>query len=159
MVNRHGVLPFHLAFGIARIGDIPVYAKPLRLDRIARSTLSSRSFHLVRIPSQLGGRLLRFRTAVVYASIRTAPSHSCLCVRTGVRCGRPSLVALSIPCIRSSDTLTRRYLHGPSRGYEPYRVDGPDGLAGYFVLRRMQMKDFDALAIVDMCLDPRTPLP
>jgi hypothetical protein len=158
VVNRPGILPFHLFLGLTRVGVLPVYAKPLRSGKVARSMLSPKAYRWAHLPMLVAEALGR----PVLRMLAMRPSRGIAISRIsafGPEFDRVDgfLSRHAFRSVRSAATLTRRYLSGSPHQYEPYRVDGPGGLAGYFVLRRMQMREFDVLALVDVCLDPEVP--
>lgn len=155
LANRPGLLPFHLAMGLRHVGDVPVFAKPLRFERVAPSMLSERWARLAVPPARLAGRVFRalLRRLASRGSKRWEISEveafdedfdRLDAFRPGGR----------FRASRSAASLHHRFLQGPPRGYHVYRVDSAEGLAGYFVLRRMPMREFDTLAIVDLVLAP-----
>jgi len=158
LVNRPGILQFHLAFGLTPIGDVPVYAKPMNLERVARQLLPARLYNMVRLPtlaaSHIGRSASRLRATRFTKQVTITPISAFTEEFDTVS---RFLSRYRYHAMRTASSLTHRFFAGPPRGYQVFRVDGPSGLAGYFVLRRMPMKEFDALAIVDVCLDPAVP--
>lgn len=155
LANRPGLLPFHLAMGLRHIGDVPVFAKPLRFERVAPSMLSERWSRWAVPPARLAGRVFR---AVLR---RLASRMSKRWLISPVEEFDEAFDRLDASRLdgrfrasRSAAMLRHRFAEGPPRGYQVYRVDSGSGLAGYFVLRRMPMREFDTLAVVDLVLAP-----
>ena len=158
LVNRPGLLQFHQAFGLTPIGHVPVYAKPMNLERVARALLPARFYRAVRLPalaaSHIARSAIRLRASRPPNRVTITPISEFTEDFDGVD---RFLSGYRYHAARTASSLTRRFIAGPPRGYLAFRVDGPGGLAGYFVLRWMPMKEFDVLALVDVCLDPAVP--
>lgn len=160
LANRRGLLEFHLAFGFKRIGNVPIFAKPVRLRRIAGAILPGWAFRagapFIWVAESAWRGWMRRRSAT--------PRRAAGSVRVDriTRCDRASLTAdpssvlegrYSYFADRSLASLQWRFFESPARDYRFYAIRGQRGCLGYFVLRPMGLRGFHSLAIVDLCFD------
>jgi len=153
LANRAGLLEFHKAFGFRDIGEVPVFAKPISLRSAARAALSSGALRAV-------SPLLRAADVAWRAMLGAAGSH-------GVRLDRverfdDAMAATAVHIARrhryharrdSAGILNERFFGNETREYACYALTAGAGLAGFVVLRSMEMKGFRTLAIVDASFD------
>lgn len=155
LANRSGLLEFHLAFGFKKIGEVPIYAKPVRIGGMARKLLPSAVAVLL---SPLTGLADLLWSAWLKSGGRSNPEIQ---IESISSFGQDfdqieDLMSRRHPLhpLRNSRTLNWRYFSTPWRNYRVFKVSRRGKLEGYFVLRKMPMKQFQALGIVDLFFDP-----
>jgi hypothetical protein len=155
LANRAGLLEFHKAFGFKDIGEVPIFAKPLRLRSIARAVLPPAAFvplsPLLAVAEWLWHALLgwlagargavqlepiaQFDAAVAATSAELAKAHRYFAGRDD-------------PAV-----LNARFFGLASREYHVFRIVRGRATLGYVALRIMDMRGFLAVGIVDLCFD------
>jgi hypothetical protein len=149
-VTRPRVLAANLALGFRKIGRLPVYARPYRFDKLARMRLGRLAAALrpvswmAQCAARLGVPLAGRRCMVAEASRFPQDFESFL---QAVR-GQFKLAAL-----RTVAILNWRFAANTDRGYRIFLAHQGDRPVGYIVLRRMPMREFETLAVVDLLFD------
>jgi hypothetical protein len=153
-ITRPRVLAANVALGFRKIARLPVYARPYRFDKLARSRLGRMAgllrpaFWLGRAVARLGLPLAGRRCTVAEAS-GVAEDFA------------PFLKAVSgqfkLAALRTVPILNWRFAGNADRGYRIFLAREGDRPVGYIVVRRMPMREFDALAIVDLLFDHARP--
>ena len=153
-VTRPRVLAANLALGFRKIGRLPVYARPYRFEKLARSGLGrfaalfKPAFWLAKTAARLGVPLAGRQYTVSEASRIPEDFEPLL----GSLSGQFKLAAL-----RTVPILNWRFAGNPDRGYRMFLVRAGNQPAGYIAVRRMPMREFDALAVVDLLFDCTRP--
>ena len=153
-VTRPRVLAANLALGFRRIGRLPVYARAYRFEKLARMKLGRR-FGWLRPALSMGRWIARAgvpwvgRRYGISAAPRIPDDFAPL---LSALAGQFKLAAL-----RSVPILNWRFTGNPDRGYRIFLARDKERPAGYIVLRRMPMREFDTLAIVDLLFDQARP--
>jgi hypothetical protein len=157
LVTRPKVLATHLRTGFRRIGRLPVYARPYRLQSLAGRYVHRPGLRrAVASAANLLNPLLRLPVALAPAGLTVRPLGSF---------GPEWQTSLErwtrswdVTANRTMQIVNWRFFAIPGRTYRVYGALTPDGApAGYVALRRMPMKGFDVLAIVDLFCDPERP--
>jgi hypothetical protein len=160
LANRKGLLEFHLAFGFTSIGEVPIFAKPVRLTTVARARLPGWAFLAGAPFIGVAGALFRGWTRLRSST----PGAASVRVERVTRLDRGSLPSDPSTFLagryryfadRSPASLQWRFFDSPARDYRFYAIRRQGGVLGYFVLRPMRLRGFRSLAIVDLCFDVR----
>lgn len=154
LANRPGLESFHRAFGFKTVGKIPVYAKPLRFSALLSKLLPPLILSLLRPLISVADRLWRL---LVTRSIGSDPSITIEEIHE-FPADMPAFSGLLRSChryfaARSMEFLNYRFFSTPFRQYRVFLVKQNDSPVGYFVLRRMDIRGFDAMCLVDVCFD------
>ena len=149
-VTRPRVLESNVALGFHRGGVLPIYARPYRLDKLIRSKLGKMAW-LAKPVIVAGEMLCRIGSpfsggAIAVSQVPAFPPEAEPFLDT-VR-GHFKLAAL-----RSVGVLNWRFTGNADRKYRILLARDGAVPVGYAVLRRMAMKSFDALALVDFLFD------
>lgn len=150
LVNRARVLPLHVAFGFQELGQLRVYARALRAERVAgqltplaRAALTGRALKAL---NPLLRRSWHRRPAAIRVAPLTAFDASVRRLMAPFRDGLASE--------RDERILRWRFVDAPGRGYRIFGAFEGSGLVGYVVVRAMTMRALRGLAIVDIMFDP-----
>lgn len=153
-VTRPRVLAANAALGFHKGGVLGVYARPYRLDKLFRSKLGPMTW--LAKPAILAGEMLcRFGSpfsggGIAVLQVPAFPPEA-----------EPFLDAVrgqfKLAALRSVGVLNWRFTGNADRKYRILLARDAGVPVGYAVLRRMPMKSFDALAIVDLLFDLRRP--
>jgi hypothetical protein len=153
-VTRPRVLAANVALGFRKITRLPVYARPYRFSKLAHrqfgryAAMLQPAFWLGQLAARLG---LPFagRQCVV-AQAPGIPEDFA-----------PFLQAVSgqfkLAAMRTAPILNWRFAGNPDRGYRIFVAREENRPAGYIVLRRMAMREFETLAVVDLLFDLERP--
>jgi hypothetical protein len=153
-VTRPRVLAANLALGFRKIARLPVYARPYRLEKLARVTLG-RLAGLFRPALWLGERVARL--GVPLAGRRYTVSETARIPEDFGPFLRSVSGQFKLAALRTVPILNWRFAGNPDRGYRIFLVRDGDQPAGYIVVRRMPMREFDTLAVVDLLFDCTRP--
>lgn len=154
--NRAHVVKAHLSFGFTQIGDLPVYARPYKLSKIAPHLMKSRIINILARPAFCAiEKVLRLKR----------PSYAKNIDIVQISGFDPdidqffSTVKKYFPycAVRDSVTLNWRFADSHENKYRILVARENNIIIGYAVLRRMTMKQFDVLAIVDILFSPERP--
>lgn len=153
LITRDGVLEPHLRMGWKKVGEVPVYARPVNLPRVAQAALENPLVSaLAKWPLRVAQKVWnmpwrRGRGVNVERAVKFDESIE------------PLLEAVSAPfhavARRSAVILNWRFAGLEMRGYQIFIARKAGRPVGYLVLRRMKMKGLDALALVDFAFDPK----
>jgi len=149
-VTRARVLAANLALGFRKIARLPVYARPYRFEKLAQSKLGrlgalfQPAFWLAKHVARLGVPLAGRRHTISESS--SVPEDFAPFLQSVA--GQFKLAAL-----RTVPILNWRFTGNADRGYRIFLVRDGNRPAGYIVLRRMPMREFDTLAVVDLLFD------
>ena len=154
--NRAHVVKAHLSFGFTKIGELPVYAKPYKLSIIAPHFIKSRIVNLMARP-----------VLIIIENIMRLkrPSGAKNIDITEISGFDPDIdrfvsdVKKHFPycAARTSGILNWRFAGPHENTYRMLLAREKGMIIGYTVLRRMTMKQFDVLAIVDILFSPERP--
>jgi hypothetical protein len=156
LVTRPKVLETHLKTGYERIGLVPVYAKPFRTEKVLKRKLGAslglllgRAFDLVLKVGQRVHQRWRARKAkgISVDEVKSFPSELDELVRSVSS-------NFEIEAQRGVLNLNWRFTGLPHRGYRLFLAKDNQGIAGYLVLRKMPMQEFDTVAVVDFLWTP-----
>jgi N-acetylglutamate synthase-like GNAT family acetyltransferase len=154
--SRPEVVRAHEAFGFRKIGNLPVYAKPYRLTRIAPRVIQNGMLKFTLKPF--------LSLAEPFLRIKRNRSRGSLTIRE-IPEFKPDIdsflekVQRNFPysLLRNAKILNWRTAHSPVRKYQILTADSEGAIAGYVILRRMKMNGFNVLAIVDIMYSPEEP--
>jgi|GEM_PF-1868714 len=151
--NRPHVVKAHLAFGFTKIGDIPVYARPMRLSNLVSHFIKDRLLlSLLRLPLYLIEMPFKLNISFTDKKVEIVEVER-------FEEGMDEFfqdVKSSFTCIAMRD---HGILNWRFQGYEDAKfirlLAKEEGrICGYAVVRRLTMKGFDVLAIVDIMFFP-----
>lgn len=152
LVTRPNVLEFHVALGFRAVGALRVYARPYRLGTVARELLGASG--PARSVAAIASGLDVFRRASIL------PRNAAINVQR-ISQFDSSIDALGscmdsdYHAMRTSTILNWRFVGVPGREYALLLASDDSDILGYAVLRRMPMRAFDVLAIVDIVSRPK----
>jgi hypothetical protein len=143
-------------FGFRVVGRLPVYARPYRLVNLARHYLGGGwryqtlkpLLHAAEWPLRICLSRSTRRADVTQIDAfddATATSLEAVCQQLGVHTRR------------SAAWLNWRFFQCPDRAYQVHLARDSKSALGYIALRQMRMRDFDALAVVDIVFPPDRP--
>jgi hypothetical protein len=149
VITRQGVLEPHMRMGWKRVGDISIYVRPIKFVRLLNKLIRNRLLQTIaKIPTLLAGELFNLFTRVgsggvlVQKIISFDDSFSrFLDAWNGSQ---------KISALRTVEILNWRYCAYKSRQYQIFSAQINGEVTGYMVLRVMQMKQFNAVALVDL---------
>ncbi len=154
-VTRPRVLEANVAMGFRRGATFPIYARPYRCARIVAERFRAAA-PLGRALAVPGDRLLRLGwpfgrdRAVSVEEVAHFPDGA-----------EPFLTAMRprfpLAALRTAPILNWRFTRNARRGYRILLATRDGRPVGYAVTRRMPMKVFDTLALVDLLYDPDEP--
>lgn len=150
--NREKVVKAHLSFGFRKVGDLPVYARPYKLAGISQRLITNRLLKLITAPGlSIAEKALR---------LRGYPGESDLTVDEITEFDSSvdhfiEKVQSRFPycALRNSAILNWRFAD-PAARYRKVVAKEAGDIVGYAVLRRIEMKQFDILAVVDILFSP-----
>ncbi len=154
--NRAHVVKAHLSFGFTQIGDLPVYAKPYKLSKIAPHLMNSRILNILARPAFYAvEKILRLRSPSYAKNIEISQISG---FDTDIDQFFSTVKKYFPYCaVRDSVTLNWRFADSHENKYRMLLAREKGIIIGYAVLRRMTMKQFDVLAIVDILFSPERP--
>jgi len=151
LVNRPRVLPLHLAFGFQELGQLHVYARALRAERVAEQVAAPRV-------AAAAGWALRALNPLLRRSWYRPPAGIRVTQLTEFdESVRPLMASFGDGLVAERDerVLRWRFIDAPGRGYRIFGAFEGRRLVGYVVVRAMPMRALRGLAIVDIVFDPR----
>ncbi|MEM3101454.1 MAG: GNAT family N-acetyltransferase [Candidatus Nitrosotenuis sp.] len=153
--NREKVVKAYQSFSFRIIGELDVYAKPYKLTKIVQYFIKNKILNAILRPclstiERLSFLRRRAGRTYPYLEITEIPRFD-LNIDQFI-----SNVQKHFPyCIlRNSTILNWRTVDSPTRKYQILVVKEKGNIIGYIILRRMKMKQFDVLAIVDILFSP-----
>ncbi|MHA2039545.1 MAG: hypothetical protein ACW98X_24250, partial [Promethearchaeota archaeon] len=153
IANRGEVKNAHLSFGFCEIGVLAVYAKPYKLTGIARRLIKSNILNAVIKPGlYIAEKLLRLKRTSGKWDLGTTEIS-----RFDSSIDRFLVdVQTFFPysSLRNSTILNWRFTSSPAVKYQILVVKEEEKVVGYVVLRPLDMRGFDVLAIVDILFSP-----
>ena len=153
MANRGKVKEAHLSFGYSEMGDLAVYAKPYKLAGITRRLIKNNFLNTLLAPGiYLAEKLLGLRKISgkkdLGASEISEFDQSTDQFLAEVQKHFP------YSALRNSTILNWRFASSPTVKYHILVTKEDGNIIGYVVLRRVVIKGFNALAIVDILFSP-----
>jgi len=153
LVTRDGVLEPHLRMGWKKLGEVPVFAKPINFNRVAATVVKNGlALALGKLPLTLAGWALTRQWLPSSRSITVEQvdrfDHSLAPVLESLA-GRFKTMA-----VRTPEILNWRFKGLSTRTYSCFVAKRAGVVIGYMVLRKLQMKGLEAMALVDMAYDP-----
>ena len=151
--NREKVVKAHVSFGFCKIGELPVYAKPYKLCGIVRRRIKSNILYAAVKPGLfiaeklLGLRITSDKGDMAITEISTFDPGIDQFVIDVQR-------HFPYSALRNSTILSWRFAGSSSVKYRILVSKEKGNIIGYAVLRRMEMNQFDVLAIVDILFPP-----
>lgn len=153
LANRVEVIKAHLSFGFCKIGVLHVYAKPYKLAGIARRLIKSNILNTVMMPGlYIAEKLLRLKRISGKRDLATTEISKFDSSIDPFLTEVQRLFPYST--LRSSTVLNWRFAGSPAVKYQILVSKEEGNIIGYVVLRRIEMKRFDILAIVDILFSP-----
>ena len=156
LANRAGLLEFHKAFGFKDIGEVPIFAKPLRLRSIARAVFPRAAFlavsPLLAVAEWLWLGLLGRPAANARGGVRleAIATFDAAIAATSVEISKHHRYFAD----RSDpELLNARFFGVAVRAYDVFRIMRDQVTLGYVALRVMDMRGFLAVGIVDLCFN------
>jgi predicted N-acetyltransferase YhbS len=154
--NRAHVVKAHLSFGFTKLGELPVYAKPYRLSNIAPHIIKIRMLNQIARPFLIVmEKIIRLKRPAVAKGV--AVNEISAFDREFDQFFAIVKHHFQYITVRDSVTLNWRFIDSHKNKYRILVARGKDKIVGYSVLRRMNMKQFDVLAIVDILFSPERP--
>jgi hypothetical protein len=149
-VTRARVLAANLALGFRKGARLPVYARPYRFGKLARLSLGHTS-EFLRPAVWVAEKLMHLSgpysgRPFTVTQERGFPVHFESFLQ-GVRS------QFKLAALRTVQILNWRFVGNADRGYRIFLASEGQRPAGYAVVRRMPMREFDTLAIVDILFD------
>lgn len=154
--NRAHVVKAHLSFGFTKLGELPVYAKPYKLSRIAPHVIKNKILNLLARPALLAiEKIMRLK--------RSSDANG-IAVKEISKFDQDidqffMKVKKHFPyCAdRDSKILNWRFVNSHGNKYSILIATEKENIIGYTVIRRMKMKQFNVLAVVDILFSPERP--
>lgn len=151
--SRPEVVKAHQSFGFQKIGSLPVYAKPFRTGKIASHFIKNRLLSLIIRPcAVLTEKFIRLRYSGYVGTLkaREIPQFN-KDIDTFI-----SSLQKYFPysLLRNAEVLNWRTSDSCNRKYIKLLIEDKGSIVGYIILRNMKMKQFNALAIVDILFSP-----
>jgi len=154
LVTRQEVLQVHLKTGFKAVGEIPVYARPYRLEKLAARLSTSERVRSALLPIvRSGNGLLRLGFSAPSDISVDAVSRFPSDIDDFV--GR-NLARFEVCALRNEAILNWRFATLGFRNYEILIARKGGSICGYAVLRLMDMREFKTLAVVDFLSDWET---
>jgi hypothetical protein len=151
--SREHVVKAHLSFGFCKIGDLPVYALPINVSSLARKIINNSAIHFILRPFYfVAEKYFRIMKHVNMGAIVVDNVSKFESTLDTFIAGLKSYFPYS--ALRNAEVLNWRFGSGVSSDYHLFIARDHDHTAGYMVLRRMQMKQFDVLAVIDIMFSP-----
>ncbi len=151
LVNRPEVIKAHVGLGFRLVGSLPVYARPYRLQRLIERRLGVGA-PAGRVVAPVVNALLKANLSWS-SGITTTEQHSAFGSEIDALFARVA-PHFRICGVRSATILNWRFMHAPKRRYQVWVAGEGEKPVGYITLRRMSLKGFDVLVIVDLFFDP-----
>lgn len=151
--NREKVVKAHLSFGFSKIGELPVYAKPYKLAKIACRRVKSNILKTLMIP-------VLFTAEKILQLLRSSGKSNLEVVEVSSFDSDIDDFVTQVQgyfhysALRDSTILNWRFSSSSSVKYQILLAKEEGKIIGYTVLRRMQMNQFDVLAVVDILFPP-----
>lgn len=151
--NRAEVINAHLSFGFRKIVDVSVYARPYKLSNITKHYINSKLLRgIIRPGLAVAEGIIRLRTPSVKNGLEVTEISKFDSDIDQLLAKVQSYFPL---CgFRNAIILNWRFVDSPIP-YEIYSIKESGATIAYIVIRRMQMKQFDVLAIVDILFSPK----
>ncbi len=150
------ILKAHLGLGFRALGELLIYARPLRVGKLADYYLKNRFLRLIAAP------FLRLAEGALALNLRR--DDNSLVVEEIERFTEESAAFLQVmnarfPKIaeRTPEILNWRFVNFPWREYRLVVARRGREMQGYIALRKMPMQGFETLAIVDLLYPPENP--
>ena len=148
---RKGLLEAHLSTGFKQFCKIPVLAKPLNLNKISVDVIKNKYLRTLLLPGlwviSLYFKRKISRPSNIYLEEITKPDEK-LNSFFQLFEGKYKLIGS-----RNIDYMKWRYYQLQNRKYYIYQAKDNGIICGFLVLRKMKMKNYDTLAIVDIMFD------
>jgi hypothetical protein len=147
-ITRPRVMQSNIALGFKPIMKVPVYARPIKLNSIFR-----KYFRIIASPPILEicnysvNYLFNFFAMRADSSIEVKQEKMFDERINGLF--SEMIKSMSICAVRDCNIMNWRFFYNHSRLYEVFFAYKGESIVGYTVTRRMKMKDYDVLAIVD----------
>lgn len=150
LVNKPDVLSTHLKTGYKKIFDVPVFARPIHFGNLTKKILKGPTGSFLSLLSQFLGYfyniIFNIRTRVNIFPVEAFDNEvNNLC--------RQFQDKWTITSVRNKEILNWRFNELKYRDYSIFYLKENSELKGYIVLRKMPMKDFSTIAIVDLVWD------
>jgi N-acetylglutamate synthase-like GNAT family acetyltransferase len=154
--SRADVVKAHEAFGFRRIGDLPVYAKPFKLTKIAPHLIQNNTIRFALKPFlSIAEQFLRIKriTAKGNLIVKDIPRFA-----TDIDSFLEKIqYHFPYSILRNAKILNWRTVDFPTRKYRIITVESDGMMAGYVIVRQMKIKEFNVLAVVDIMYSPAEP--
>ncbi|MEW6599503.1 MAG: GNAT family N-acetyltransferase [Nitrospirota bacterium] len=153
LANRGDVKKAHISLGFHDIGDLVVYAMPYKLSGITRRVIKNGLLNSIMMPIRfIAEGLLRLKRS----------SGKCASSATEISRFDSSIDQFLVEvqkyfpytAVRNSAILNWRFSNDNSMKYQILVIKEDSEIVGYVVLRRIDMKGFDVLAIADILFSP-----
>jgi predicted N-acetyltransferase YhbS len=151
--NRLEVVKAHQAFGFCKIGILAVYARPYKLTNIAHHFIKSNILNMIIRPGlSIVEKALRLRKSSGKRDLAVTEIYNFDSSIDRFTATVQRFFPYAI--LRDSSILNWRTVDSPARKYQLLVAKEEGNIVGYVILRRMIMKQFDVLAIVDILFSP-----
>jgi hypothetical protein len=149
-VTRARVLAANLALGFRKIARLPIYARPYRFDKLAHRQLG-RSARLLQPALWLAK--LAARIALPFAGRKCTVEQASRIPEDFAPFLQAVAGQFKLAALRTIPILNWRFAGNADRGYRIFLARHANRPVGYIVLRRMPMREFETLAVVDLLFD------
>ncbi len=150
LVNKPDVLSTHLKTGYKKIFDVPVFARPIQFDSLTKKIIKGPFGSVLSWFSKFCGFFyniifnIRTRDTIIQMEAFDNEVNN-LC--------RQFQNKWPITSVRNKEILNWRFNELKYRNYSIFYLKENNQLKGYIVLRKMPMKEFSTIAIVDIVWD------
>jgi hypothetical protein len=149
VIRRKGVLEPHMRMGWKRVGDISIYVRPIKFVQFFNKFINNKLLQIVaKIPILLAGELFNLFTRL--GDSRVLVQKIDFFDSTFSRFLDAWNSIQKISALRTIEILNWRYCVFKSREYQLFAAKKNGEVTGYMVLRVMKMKQFYAVALVDL---------
>lgn len=156
LIDGSAILKAHLAMGFKQAGKVPVYARPYKIFRILRKAAAGSRWKTAFV--YMGYPFLKIAEQLLRVSCTRKNNLELIEVErfdeNFDRLFQQISRSFKISALRTSDICNWRFFGLKERGYNVIGLKDKGNILGYAVLRRMKMKTYDVLAVVDLFFLP-----
>jgi N-acetylglutamate synthase-like GNAT family acetyltransferase len=151
--SRPEVVKAHQSFGFLKIGETEVHARPYNLIKIAREQIDNKFLNVIISPALfIAQKFIRCKRSANSGNLKVREI-------SGFDPAIDSFITdvqkhFPYSIVRNYDVLTWRTQNSAGREYRIIIAEDGSEIAGYAILRPMKMKQYSALAVVDIMFAP-----
>lgn len=152
LITRDGLLEPHLRAGWKKVADIPVLARPIAMDGFVKKLFKNKILSAITWPFCMIGSagLQLFKPGPNELAVSEVPEFDSSFTPLLEQFNSKS----DFGVLRSVPFLNWRFKAIPGRNYRIMAARNNGHVCGYTVLRGMDMKGFNTLAVVDLVYEP-----